>query len=342
MDEHPQARYIIETLTKAGWIAYYAGGWVRDFLLGHASDDIDIATNASPEDIQALFPKTVPIGIAFGIILVIVEGQEYEVATFRNDFDYIDGRRPSRVEFTTAEEDANRRDFTINGMFYDPIKEEVLDYVKGKLDLKKKIIRAIGNPHERFREDRLRMIRAVRLCCRFHFEIEADTATAIKDHAAELFPSVAIERVVQELEKAHKSRKLQQVLMMLHEFGLLQTIFPDLTNTSAQQIKELLESTLHFPHKTPLIAHLVQLFPKMEPLEHIEFCKRLKLPRTEFDFVQLLNLAKTLIAKNGSAQLYDWAQFYALPSSSIAVDILAAKLKTGREEFVKEHKLRAD
>src|SRR3990167_3399243 len=153
MDEHPQARFIIETLAKAGFVAYYAGGWVRDLLLNHPSDDIDIATNAPPETIQALFPHTVPIGIAFGIVLVIIDGHQYEVATFRQDLDYHDGRRPSRVEFTTAIHDAKRRDFTINGMFYDPLKDEILDYVNGRADLEKKVIRAIGNPHERIKED---------------------------------------------------------------------------------------------------------------------------------------------------------------------------------------------
>src|SRR5262249_42065141 len=157
--EHPQARTIVETLTRAGYIAYYAGGWVRDLLLGHPSDDIDIATNAPPAVVQQLFANTVPIGLAFGIVLVLIEGREYEVATFRSDVGYTDGRRPSHVHFTSAKEDAKRRDFTINGMFYDPLKQEVLDYVEGKEDLEKKLIRAIGDPHERIREDRLRMIR---------------------------------------------------------------------------------------------------------------------------------------------------------------------------------------
>jgi poly(A) polymerase len=151
MEEHPQARHIIDTLTKNGFIAYYAGGWVRDYLLQHPSDDIDIATSAPPETIQALFPHTVPIGLAFGIILVIIDSHEYEVATFRQDLDYQDGRRPSKIAFSSAEEDAKRRDFTINGMFYDPLTNTILDYVEGKQDLQKKIIRAIGNPHDRIR-----------------------------------------------------------------------------------------------------------------------------------------------------------------------------------------------
>src|SRR5438105_13854856 len=134
MEEHRQARAIVGRLAAAGFIAYYAGGWVRDLLLKHPSDDIDIATNAPPETIQALFERTVPVGIAFGIVLVILDGKQYEVATFRQDFDYTDGRRPERVAFTTAVEDARRRDFTINGMFYDPLKNEIIDYVEGQKD----------------------------------------------------------------------------------------------------------------------------------------------------------------------------------------------------------------
>src|SRR3989344_4012952 len=228
MEEHPQASYIIETLAKAGFIAYYAGGWVRDFLLKHPSDDIDIATNAPPETIQALFPHTVPIGIAFGIILVLIDGHPYEVATFRQDLDYKDGRRPSRIAFATAVEDARRRDFTINGMFYDPLQHIILDYVGGQADLEKKVIRAIGNPHQRIQEDRLRMIRACRLSCRFGFHVDPATLQAICAHAKELFPAVAIERVYQELTKGHAFGKLRSMLIQLHEWTLLATLFPEL------------------------------------------------------------------------------------------------------------------
>ncbi len=341
MEEHPQARFIIDTLVNKGFIAYYAGGWVRDFLLGHPSDDIDIATNATPEEIQNLFPKTVPIGISFGIVLVLVEGHEYEVATFRNDFDYQDGRRPSRVEFTTAEEDAKRRDFTINGMFYNPLTNEVLDYVGGKEDLKKKIISAIGNPHERIKEDRLRMIRAIRLGCRFHFEIDLETKKAILAHAKELFPSVAIERVIQELEKAHKSRKLAQVLTQLHEFNLLQEIFPTLKNVPLSEIAHRVEPIQHFPHKAPLIAYLLALLPDLALEERIDLCKRLKLSNTDTHFVPLLHLAKTLCSKSSQVELIEWAYLYANESTSFALHILGAYLDDSkRTQFHQEHEAR--
>jgi poly(A) polymerase len=338
MEEHPQARYIVETLNKAGYVAYYAGGWVRDYLLQHPSDDIDIATNASPEIIQSLFPKTVPIGLAFGIILVIVDGHEYEVATFRQDIDYKDGRRPTRVEFTSAEEDAKRRDFTINGMFYNPLTKEVLDYVGGKEDLALKVIRAIGNPHQRIQEDRLRMIRAVRLSCRFRFQIDPETERAIRHHAAELFPAVAIERIVQELEKGLAFDKLRPMLIQLHDFGLLASIFPTLKNIPLAEIQQRLEPLKHFPPKTPLIAHLLQLFPDTFPPEKLT--ESLKLPKTAQQFAKFLFDAAQKM-KEKHLDLYEWAYFYASRFASTTLQVLAARLDPSpRTSFLAEHKSR--
>jgi poly(A) polymerase len=321
MEEHLGARTIVETLVKAGYIAYYAGGWVRDFLLSHPSDDIDIATNAPPEKIQELFEKTIPVGIAFGILIVVVNGQEYEVATFRQDFDYQDGRRPGRIEFCTAEEDASRRDFTINGMFYDPLKKEILDFVDGQKDLKQKIIRAIGNPHERIREDRLRMIRAIRLACRFQFQIDKETEAAIRAHAGELFPSVAIERVVQELEKSHRTNKLRPTLLLLHDYQLLPSLFPTLKGVSLSELEKRLAPLHNYPHRAPLIAFLIELFPNISLDEQLKLCKSLKLSNADMQFAALLHHAKTLLKRS---DLYEWAYFYAHPSSPIILPILAA------------------
>lgn len=335
MEEHPQARFIVDTLSKAGFVAYYAGGWVRDFLLGHPSDDIDIATNAPPETIQALFVKTVPIGIAFGIILVIIEGHQYEVATFRNDLDYKDGRRPSRVEFTTAIEDAKRRDFTINGMFYDPLTGKILDFVEGRQDLEKKLIRAIGNPHQRIAEDRLRMIRAIRLSCRFHFKVDPFTAQAILDHAKELFPAVAIERVVQEMEKGKKGGNLRLMLIGLHEFRLLQTIFPALAGIGIDEVERRLEPTRHFPKSVPLIAYLLELFPAFDLEAKLGICKFLKLPNLDQEFTVFLDHAETL--EKNPAELIDWAYFYANQWSDIVLAILAARLNKESGAFFSDH-----
>lgn len=338
MEEHPQARFIVDTLSKAGFVAYYAGGWVRDLLLNHPSDDIDIATNAPPETIQALFPHTVPIGIAFGIILVIVEGHQYEVATFRQDLDYKDGRRPTRVEFTTANEDAKRRDFTINGMFYDPLREEVLDYVNGKADLEAKIIRAIGNPHERIKEDRLRMIRAVRLSCRFGFQIEAQTEKAIRAHARELFPSVAMERVWQEFTKGHNFGKLRLMLIQLHELGLLAEIFPALQGISVEEIEKRLHPIKDYPMKAPVIASLLPLFPDSSLKEELQLCKKLKLSNLDQQFVTFLFHAKELTHLSRPVELFEWAYFYANPFASVSLQIIAAHFEARhRNAFLNEH-----
>src|SRR3984885_11348242 len=191
MPAQKDAIAVVKKLSEAGHIAYFAGGWVRDFLMQHPSDDIDIATSATVEEVQSLFSKTIPVGSAFGIIIVVEGTHQFEVATFRKEFGYFDGRRPTRVERATPEEDALRRDFTINGMFWDPLEKKLYDYVGGQEDLHQGLIRAIGNPHERFYEDRLRMMRAVRYATRFHFPIEAKTYEAIRDHAHALLPSVA-------------------------------------------------------------------------------------------------------------------------------------------------------
>ncbi len=345
MEEHPQARVVINTLHRAGFIAYYAGGWVRDFLLNHPSDDIDIATNAPPETIQALFPHTVPIGIAFGIILVIIDGHQYEVATFRQDLDYQDGRRPARVAFSTAVEDAKRRDFTINGMFYDPIREEIFDYVGGKEDLKKKVIRAIGNPHERIKEDRLRMIRGIRLACRFGFHIDKMTQDAIRAHAKELFPAVAIERIVQELTKGHAFGNLRKMLLMLHEYNLLAAIFPLLANVSSHDLELRLEPIVRYPSGALLIAYLLPLFPSAKLEEQIELCKRLKLSNIDVQFTTFLYRARELIADDRHrvrvVENVEWAYFYANAFCPIAVQIISAHLEASlASSFLQEHEER--
>lgn len=337
MDEHPQARTIVETLAKAGFIAYYAGGWVRDLLLNHPSDDIDIATNAPPETIQALFSHTVPVGIAFGIILVILDGKQYEVATFRQDLDYKDGRRPSRIEFTTAIEDAKRRDFTINGMFYDPLREEILDYVNGKADLAAKQIRAIGNPYERIKEDRLRMIRAVRLACRFGFEIEKETEAAIRLSAKELFPAVAIERVSQEFTKSHDFGKLRPTLLMLHDFGILEVIFPELKGVSLKELEARLLPIKDYPAAAPTIASLLPLFSDKSVQKRLELCKKLKLSNLDQQFVNFLTHADELIHLERPVEWVEWAYFYANQFAPVCLQILAAHMEAKKRTLFLQH-----
>ncbi|MFC1793885.1 CCA tRNA nucleotidyltransferase [Planctomycetota bacterium] len=186
MTNRQAAIKVIKRLQRSGFQALLAGGCVRDMLLGRRAKDYDVATNAQPKDVIELFNRTLKVGAKFGVVIVLIEGQQVEVATFRTETGYTDGRHPGSVEFTTAAEDASRRDFTINGMFYDPLKKEVIDYVDGQADLKSRIIRTIGKPAERFGEDYLRMLRAVRFSTQLSFEIESSTWSAVCRNAKKI------------------------------------------------------------------------------------------------------------------------------------------------------------
>ncbi|PYJ85584.1 MAG: phosphohydrolase, partial [Verrucomicrobia bacterium] len=194
------AREIVRRLRAAGHVAYYAGGCVRDLLSGQPAKDFDVATDARPDVVQKIFPRTYAVGAHFGVIVVLENGFQFEVATFRSDGAYIDGRHPVEVHFASAEEDAARRDFTINGMFFDPEKEEVIDFVGGRGDLERRLIRAIGDPAQRFAEDRLRMLRAVRFATVLGFEIDAATWDAVVASAPSIV-QISAERIREELVK---------------------------------------------------------------------------------------------------------------------------------------------
>lgn len=320
-----KAKFIVETLHKSGYVAYYAGGWVRDFILGHPSDDIDIATSAPPEIVQGLFEKTIPLGIAFGIVLVVIDKYQYEVATFRKDIEYKDGRHPSSIEYSTALEDAKRRDFTINGMFFDPLKEEVIDYVDGIKDLEAKLIRAIGNPHERIKEDRLRMLRAVRLAVRLNFTIEEKTRQAIKAHATELFPSVAIERVWQELLKMDKS-SFKVCLEQLFDLALLQEIFPSLKNKDSSFLESHIKHIPFFPKKAPTISKILDVIPSFSLQDKIDLCKYLKLSNEELSFIETYHRISSIIQGKKEPTDYTWAKALSSKNSEIIFQIIACHM----------------
>ena len=222
------AGQIVETLRAAGHEAYFVGGCVRDRLLGRPSKDVDVATGAEPQQVQRLFPRSEAVGASFGVILVKGRGAFVEVATFREDHDYRDGRRPESVSFTrSAEQDVKRRDFTINGLLYDPLQDRILDYVGGRADLEAGLIRAIGDPGERFAEDKLRMLRAVRFAARFGFEIEPATLAAIRRHAPEI-QSIAAERIREELNRILTEGAARRGFELLDETGLLGEILPEI------------------------------------------------------------------------------------------------------------------
>jgi len=222
------ARAIVQRLHEAGHTAYFAGGCVRDRLLGKSPEDFDIATDARPEEVQKLFSRTVPVGAQFGVVLVIENGIEYQVAAFRADGVYIDGRRPEDVTFTTAEGDARRRDFTINGLFWDPANDKILDFVDGRRDLEAGILRAIGDPAARFEEDKLRLLRGIRFGSTLGFEIEPATWAALCAGAGKI-QAVSAERIRDELAKIFLSPQRVRGFDLLDTSGLLAVLLPEVT-----------------------------------------------------------------------------------------------------------------
>lgn len=218
---------IVKSLTQAGFTAYFAGGCVRDLIMKVDPKDYDIATTANPEDIEGLFPKCVPVGKQFGVIIVVAKGYHFEVATFRREGAYRDGRHPDEVSFTTPQEDAMRRDFTVNGIFYDPLKQRTIDYVGGENDIRRKVIRTIGDPKARFEEDRLRLLRAIRFAANLDFRIEQTTWDAIRE-LRKTIHSVSQERVRDELVKMFTRPNAGRGLELLSESGLLAEILPEI------------------------------------------------------------------------------------------------------------------
>jgi tRNA nucleotidyltransferase/poly(A) polymerase len=223
------ATKLVRRLRESGFVAYFAGGCVRDALLGKNPKDVDIATDAEPEEVQRLFPRTVAVGAKFGVLRVLDGVFEFEVATFRSDGVYLDGRRPVSVTFSSPEEDAKRRDFTINGMFYDPVEDKVVDFIGGKSDLEHRLIRGIGDPAARFSEDHLRLLRAIRFAASLEFEIERATWQAVRQNAYQI-KTVSAERVRDELVKIFADPHRVKGLDLLDESGLLQVVLPEVSN----------------------------------------------------------------------------------------------------------------
>jgi len=338
MEIKEKAISIIKKLMKEGYIAYFAGGCVRDDLMGHPSYDIDIATNAPPSKILDLFSHTIPVGLAFGVIIVVIEGDAFEVSTFRRDILYLNGRKPESIELSTPEEDAIRRDFTINGLFYDPIEEIIYDYVGGREDIIKGVIRTIGSPSERFFEDRLRMIRAVRFSNRFQFYIEPETEEGIKENAEFLFPAVAIERVWQEFNKMIGQGRFCKALIDLHRLGLLQVIFPDLKDVHLNTIKHYTECFKFFPKETPAIIYLMELFPRFNLDDFLDLCVYLKLSVVESKMVAFHYRYRNLISNSEKMQKQDLVHFYAHPQSQLLIGVQAARLmRNEAKNFLEQH-----
>lgn len=220
------AAAVVEKLRGAGFEAYLVGGCVRDMLLGREPCDYDVTTSAQPEEVEALFEHTVPVGRQFGIVIVSSGDFQFQVATFRSEAGYTDGRHPETVTFSSAKEDARRRDFTINGLFFDPIQNEVYDWVGGRADLAARLVRTIGHPVERFSEDHLRLLRAVRFAAELDFEIEERTFDAVRRLAAQI-TRISAERIRDELIKLFRPPHAARGLVLLERSGLLREILPE-------------------------------------------------------------------------------------------------------------------
>src|SRR6184192_4363448 len=256
------ARKVAARLREQGHIAYFAGGCVRDMVRGLTPKDYDIATDARPETVQALFPRTYSVGAHFGVIIVLEDGLQFEVATFRSDDAYIDGRHPSAVHFSSPEEDAKRRDFTINGMFFDPVAEKVIDFVGGRADLEAKLARAIGDPAQRFAEDRLRMLRAVRFATVLDYKIDNQTWNALVADSASI-NQISAERIRDELVRIFLSSNRVHGWDLLDSSGLMRAILPEL-----QTMKGVLQPEQFHPEGDVFVHTrlMLQLLPKQVPV----------------------------------------------------------------------------
>jgi poly(A) polymerase len=285
MTNKQAAIQIIRRLHKAGFEALLAGGCVRDMLLGKKPKDHDVVTNATPAEICRVFRQTIRVGAKFGVIVVLMDSQQVEVATFRAETGYTDGRRPDKVSFTSAKEDALRRDFTINGMFYDPMQKEVIDYVGGKKDLKRKIIRTIGNPVERFSEDYLRMLRAVRFAAQLDFEIEKNTLSAVKKYP-ERITKISGERIAMELESLFASPERKKGVKLLIGAGLAERIFPVFRKKAIAEFAVKVFNYL--PKKTTFELVAACLFAACRTGGAMENLKVLKLSRNQLKHIKFL------------------------------------------------------
>jgi poly(A) polymerase len=290
---------VVETLRDAGFEALWAGGCVRDQLLGKSPKDYDVASTATPDEVIRIFGtrRTIPVGASFGVVMVLgptKSAGQIEIATFRSDGEYLDGRRPNSVQFCRPEEDARRRDFTINGLFFDPIRNEVIDYVGGREDLAAGVVRAIGDPVDRFREDKLRMLRAVRFAATFRFHLDVHTADAIRQFATQL-SQVSVERIAQELRRMLSHSTRATAVKMLEETSLFSEVLPEISSIHGLlQQDEILDAlglleSASFEAALSLLLRPLYSSGEQETRRRVarieEVCRRLKMSNEETDCV---------------------------------------------------------
>ncbi len=360
MTEREFAISVVRTLRQAGHEALWAGGCVRDELLGLTPADYDVATSARPEQVRPLFRRTIEVGVSFGVVEVVgprgTHGRplRVQVATFRSDGAYSDGRRPDQVVFSNAREDALRRDFTINGMFFDPLENRLIDYVGGQADLRAGILRAIGQPLERFKEDKLRLLRAIRLATRFSFRFDPETYAAIKALASEI-RVVSAERIADELRKLLMHPRRSTGMRLLAELGLLEPIFPELLpligspeqasgfSQSSDRWKFTLRVLDHLGEAVSFPLALAALLREVEPAgqERLaarvagQIAQRLRLSNAERERVEWLVLHQRALTTATDLKPHVWKRLFVHPGIEELIRLhraAAEAAQTGRSQ----------
>jgi tRNA nucleotidyltransferase/poly(A) polymerase len=342
---------VLHRLRTAGHEAYFAGGCVRDELMGLVPKDFDVATSAPPKVVRALFASTRAVGQAFGVVLVKHRRSTVEVATFRTEFDYQDGRRPTRVKFATAQEDAQRRDFTINGLFLDPDTGRVIDFVGGQEDIKARRLRAIGKPEDRFAEDHLRLLRAVRFAAQFGLDIDPATAQAIRAHAP-LLKRISPERIAEELRLMLTGPRRIDAWRLLWDFALIDTICRFLSPSGAaaydrqrcpfaqlpgdDQISfglALAAGTLSYRmHTEPAAADVEQLLGHSEMTRITRAMRQaLKISNDELDAMQG-TLAGAAMMLHEELRSAEYKRFAARPTAGDSQRLLESIARTGQHQ----------
>ena len=335
------AKQVVRRLRMAGYQAFWAGGCVRDMLRGVKPKDYDIASSAKPMEMKELFRRTLMIGAKFGVVVVLGPGVQVEVATFRCDLAYKDGRRPEGVVYSDAEHDALRRDFTINGMFYDPFEEKVIDYVGGQVDLRRKIVRSIGDPRLRFGEDHLRMLRAIRFASSFGFALEDSTAKAISEQAQKI-KRISVERIADELLKILQSPGRARGISLAGELGLLKVILPEVDYSCAVHRLAKLKGASVPAGLACLLYGLDQTYqPKESGKQARGIARRLKLSKELVDQTAwLVETVRALVAEQGDIEQISLARLKRMLASDVFGELLWLYSTVGPNKAVSQLRLR--
>lgn len=341
---------VVQQLVDAGFTAVWAGGCVRDELLGRIPKDYDVATSATPDQVIQLFGKrrTVPVGASFGVIMVLGPSKacgQIEVATFRSDGEYLDGRRPESIQFCSPEEDALRRDFTINGMFFDPLTQQLLDYVEGQNDLQRHVIRAIGDAEARFEEDKLRMLRAIRFTATFHFDLDQQTAVAIHRFRDQI-QQVSVERIAAEMRRMMSHPSRATAIKLLQETGLLSAICPFLNpDTNVEAIHRIMEHLKEEAFEPSFAALLSGLYdstlkhPRQRSEAVRSACHSWKLSNAETDSICWILDSAHQCKQDQPIPLHVLKPILADQRNSLVIDFLTASAVAGNRPSLPAYQL---